>query len=152
MSIIEKIERGFSATCVAQRLERPGCRVYLSGTPRPRLLIDLDLPGSPLDENAVRCDYLGFVDNVNGMLCVAPVEFKGAWRKKTVKQLQAGAIEAEKHVPADCQFTFRPIGVFEHFSPKVARRSMRHRVGFRGRSEPIRVIKCGDKLIEALGG
>lgn len=151
MSIVDRIRRGFPATCVTQRLERPGCRVYLSDTPKPRLLIDLDLPGSPLDEDSVRCDYLGFVDNVNRLFCVAPVEFKRTWRENTVRQLQAGANEAEKHVPRDCEFSFRPIGVFERFSPKAARTSMRRRVTFRGRSEPIRVIRCGDQLAKALG-
>lgn len=83
MNLCKRIRSGFAATCVADKVERPGCTICLSGTPRPRLFIDLDLPGSPLDPNAVRCDYLAFVDNVKQMPCVAPVEFKGTWRTKT---------------------------------------------------------------------
>ena len=150
MNVIETIRSGFAVTCVSKSLERPGCTIALGGTPGPRLFIDLDLPGSPLGENAVRCDYLAFVDNVNQMLCVAPVEFKRTWRTKMIKQLQAGAHEAEKHVPSTCECRLRPVGVFERFSPKGKRRAVRQLVSFRGRKEPIRILACSGKLVDAL--
>lgn len=150
MNIIDRIRITVNRSCVADEIVRAGCTLRLSGTPEPRLLVDLDLPGSPLDENAVRCDYLAFVSLGDEMLCVVPVEFKRSWRGKMVEQLQAGASEAEKYLPAACECRFRAVGVFERFSPKIARRALRLRVGFRGRWEPVRVATCGEKLIGIL--
>lgn len=149
MHLIESIRDRFNETCIVNKMERSECTVCLRGTPRPHLFIDLDLRGAPLGPNDVRCDYLAFVDDVEGMPCVAPVEFKSTLRQKLAKQLQAGANEAEKYVPAEFQYQFRPIGVLGYFS-KGQRRNVRQRVSFQGRSEPIRIILCGDKFIDAL--
>ena len=65
--------------------------------PQPRLLIDLDLPGSPLDDQSVRCDYLVFAGDGQPPFLVVPIEFKTKWRAKVVQQLQAGADEAKRH-------------------------------------------------------
>lgn len=150
MNIVERIRVGFEVSCVTNEMVRSGCVVCLSGTPDCRLLVDLDLPGSPLGDNDTRCDYLAFVGVDDEKLCVAPVEFKRSWRGKMVKQLQAGAKEAERHVPEGCECRFRPVGVLERFSPKIGRRALRLRVAFRGRLEPVRIGTCGDKLIGVL--
>jgi len=131
-------------------MERPECTVCLRGTPRPYLFIDLDLCGAPLGPNDVRCDFLAFVDDVKGMPCVAPVEFKSRWRRKMVEQLQSGAKEAEKHVPTEFEYQFRPTGVLKSF-PKAQRKKVRqHVLSFRDQFEHIRIIVCGDKFIDAL--
>ena len=148
MSVIEAIRVGFMHTCVVGTLERRGCRVSLRSVPANRLRIDLDLPGSPLDDNAVRCDHLVFVDD-NDKLFVAAIEFKGVWRKKVVDQLQAGARKAERHVAVNRQCDFRPIGVFERVK-RARQRAVRRQVVFRGVSRAIRVVRCGGRLIEAL--
>lgn len=149
MSLSEEIRNEFKETCIVDEMERPECTLCLRGTPRPFLFIDLDLPGSPLGPSDKRCDFLAFVDNVAEMPCVAPVEFKSTWRKEIFGQLQAGAIEAEKYIPTQLECRFRPIGVLNDF-PKGRRKMIRRRVSFRDRSEPIRLILCGDKLIQAL--
>lgn len=150
MHLIKSIRDRFNETCIVNKMEGSDCTVCLRGTPRPHLFIDLDLGGAPLGPNDVRCDYLAFVDDVEGMPCVAPVEFKSSWRKKIiVEQLQSGADEADKHVPKEFEYNFRPIGVLRSFS-KGQRTNVRQYVSFRGRSEPIRIILCGDKFIDAL--
>lgn len=146
MGPIERIRKSFKSTCVVGCLIRDGCSVNLAGVPEPRLLIDLDLPGSPLDEQSVRCDYLVFASDGKRRLLVTPVEFKTKWREKVVKQLQAGADEANRHVPVTPAATFRPVVALHRFSPKTARRRLRERVAFRGRLEPIRVVMCGEAL------
>lgn len=127
-------------------LSRDGCSVDLGGVPEPRLLIDLDLPGSPLDEQSVRCDYLVFAGDEKRQFLVAPVEFKATWRRKAVKQLQAGADESHRHAPAAPAATFRPVVALHRFGPKMARRLLRAKVVFRGREEPIRVVICGQSF------
>ena len=118
----------------------------LDGIPEPRLLIDMDLPGSPLDERSVRCDYLVFAGDGRPDFLVAPVEFKGTWRRKAVGQLQAGANESDRLAPPTVAVTFRPIVVLQQFGPKMARRILRATVDFRGRPEPTRVVLCGQDL------
>ena len=113
-------------------------------------MIDLDLPGSPLDAQSVRCDYLVFAGDGKPRLVIAPVEFKTKWRKKTVGQLQAGADESARHVHGTSAITFRPVVALERFSPKAARRELRERVAFRGLTEPIRLLTCGERLRSGL--
>ena len=146
MGPVDRIRKSFSSTCVVSCLDRDGCSVELAGVPEPRLLIDLDLPGSPLDEQSVRCDYLLFAGDATRQFLVAPVEFKRTWRGKAVKQLQAGADESHQHAPAAAAATFRPVAALHRFGPKMARRALRARVVFRGREEPIRVVICGQSL------
>ncbi len=146
MGEVEKIRRSFSNTCIVTSLRRRECSVSLAGVPEPHLLIDLDLPGSPLDDRSVRCDYLVFASDGKRRLLVTPVEFKTKWREKVVKQLQAGADEANRHVPVTPAATFRPVVALHRFSPKTARRKLRERVAFRGRLEPIRLVMCGEAL------
>ena len=71
---IEEIREGFESTCVADSLERGECSISLDGTPEPRLLVDLDKPGSPLDQNSVRCDYLVFASGEDSAVLVSPID------------------------------------------------------------------------------
>lgn len=152
MGLVARIRQGFSSSCVAGCLSRGSCAVDLAGSPEPRLVIDLDLPGSPLDDRSVRCDYLVFAGDGAPRFVIAPVEFKTKWRKKAVEQLQAGADESARHVPTASAVTFRPVVALERFSPKTARRELREKVAFRGQSEPIRLVRCGEKLASVLNG
>ena len=60
-----------------------------------------------------------------------------------MKQLQAGADESHHRAPAASDTTFRPVVALHRFDPKMARRTLRARVVFRDREEPIRVLICG---------
>ncbi len=155
MKLIESIRGEFSEECTVDKLERSDrskCTVCLHGTPKPYLLIDLDLPGAPLGQSDVRCDYLVFVNNVEGMLCVAPVEFKSSWRGKIVSQLQAGAKAAERYIPEGFECRFRPVGVLNSF-PKGQRRIIRQNdILFWGQSKSIQIVICGDRLMDVLLG
>jgi len=134
---------------MVDKLERPECILSLHDISKPYIFIDLDLPGSPLGPNDTRCDFLVFVDDVGKMPYVAPLEFKSTWRGKIVEQLQAGAEEIEKHIPPELECRFRAIGVLGNF-PKNKRKEIRQRVSFRNQDQPIRIIYCGEPLIEAI--
>lgn len=129
----------------------PARWVGLAGVPQPQLLIDLDLPGSPLDSQSVRCDYLVFAGDGQPLLLVAPIEFKPIWRARVVKQLQAGMDEARRQVPDGLGARFRPVAVLYRLSPKATRRTLRKRVAAGDRKVPIRIVTCGDDLGRALG-
>ena len=124
MNLSEKIQNEYKNTCLVDKMERPDCILSLCGTPKPFVFIDLDLPGSPLGANDVRCDFLAFVDNVEDIPYVASVEFKSTWRGKMVEQLQAGAKAAERCVPPELECRFRPIGILSDF-PKNQRKRVR---------------------------
>lgn len=143
---IERIRKGFQNTCVAADLKRDACSVGLAGVPQPYLLIDLDLPGSPLGPQSVRCDYLVFADDGRPLLLVAPIEFKTRWRGLVVTQLQAGTDEARRHVPDGLRARFRPVAALHRFSPKARRRELREEVAVGDRKVPIRVVLCGEDL------
>ena len=148
---VERIRKRFQETCVAADLIRGTCSVGLAGVPQPYLLIDLDLPGSPLDEQSVRCDYLVFAGDGRPLLLVSPIEFKTRWRRHLVTQLQAGTDEAKRHVPEGLRARFRPVAALHRFSPKARRRTLREEVAVGGRSVPIRVVLCGEDLGPLLG-
>lgn len=151
MGPVERIRQSFESTCVVRSLEREACSVGLGGVPEPCLVVDLDLPGSPLDQQSTRCDHLVFAGDGEEEFVVAPVEFKTKWREKVVTQLEAGAAELDRHAPVGLATTFRPVVALHRFKPKAVRRSLRERVGFRGRQEPIRVVMCGEELGSVLG-
>ena len=148
---IEGIRREFRSTCLVNSLERGDCTISLDGVPEPRLVVDLDLPGSPLNQSAVRCDHLLFAGGSASAILVAPVEFKGVWRRKIPDQLQAGAGVAEARVPSGTNVRFRPVAALRRFKPKGAQHDARRMVTFRGRAEPVRVVLCGDRLAKAVG-
>ena len=150
MGPVERIRQSFKSTCVVSSLERDACSVGLDGVPEPCLLIDLDLPGSPLDQQTRRCDHLVFAGDGESQFVVAPVEFKTRWREKVVTQLEAGAAELDRHAPVGPATTFRPV-VALHRWRKIRRRRFRKMVAFRGRQEPIRVVMCGEQLGSVLG-
>ena len=148
---VERIRQGFESTCFADRVNRGTCSVSMARGPQPQLLIDLDLPGSPLNDQSVRCDYLVFAGDGQPLFLVMPIEFKTKWRRKVVKQLQAGADEAKRHVADSLSARFRPITVLHRFWPKATRRELRESVAFGGRTEPIRMVMCGEDIGRVLG-
>ncbi len=149
MGWLDGIRQGFDDRCLVDSLERDACAVCVAGLPEPRLLVDLDLPGSPLGPQAVRCDYLVFAGDPLRTFVLAAVEFKSRWRPKVVEQLQAGATEADRHARGGLSIRFRPVVALRRCG-RPDRRSLRERVNFRGRNEPIRVVLCGEPLAKVL--
>ena len=153
---VETIRGKVEDTCVhSGRLRKEGCTVSLQDAPQPRLIIDYDKPGSPLEGQEKRCDYL-LVAGVNDKpIWVAPLELKrGALdTSKVVGQLRAGADAAEKLVPDTMPVNFRPITACGGGITKAERnalRDKRNKVPFHGTAEFVRLIKCGGKLIQGL--
>ena len=140
--------------CLVEECDKNGCSVSLNDAPQPYLVIDLDGPNSPVGQRQRRCDYLFIADERSNRSWVVPMELKNGEMKvsKVIGQLQAGADVAQKLVSHGSAISFRPVAVVREFR-KGARDKLREREGevsFRGRSERIRVLICGDPLAMAL--
>ena len=120
------------------------------------MIVDFDKPGAPVRGDGRKCDYLFIADGTQDEAgWIAPLELKkGALRASdAIGQLRAGAEVAEGLVPAGLQPAFRPTVAFGSIRKleRDALREPRNRVVFRGSSKAIRLMKCGDSLIKALG-
>ena len=140
--------------CLVEECDKNGCSVSLDGAPQPYLVIDLDEPSSPAGRSERRCDYLFIADERSNRSWVAPMEIKNSEMKvsRVIRQLRAGARVAQKLVSSSSAISFRPVAVVREIH-KDAREKLRKRdseVSFRGRSERIRVLVCGDPLTNAL--
>lgn len=153
--LVQRVRAKVDDRCVATRIRKGGCSVFLDGAPTSRLIVDLDDPASPLPPPKRRCDYLFVADAADGDGWVAPMELKdGKFHAgEFARQLQAGASAAERIVPRNVMVRFRPIAVFGGGRTKAERdRSHRRqsRVRFRGSNEPLRLMRCGGKLTDKL--
>ena len=152
-SLIEEVAPNVDARCIVRRgLSKEGCTVVMTGLPQERLVIDFDKPGSPLQQDSTRCDYLCIAEADNGDDWIVPLELKkGGFNAKTItQQLQAGANVADKLVTTTASFRFRAVA-FSGNVRKAERLSLkRQRVQFRGRREEIRRTRCGNKLASML--
>ena len=135
-------------------LSKDGCKVVMTDAPAPRLVVDFDKPGAPLKTDATRCDYLLVAEGEHGRGWVAVLELKRGrlHADHVVRQLRAGASAAEKLVPRDEAFRFRPIAA-SGSTPKHERARLRDKsnmIALHGNREPVRLMSCGAKLVTAL--
>ena len=133
-------------SCLTTRLRKEGCSVSIQETPSSRLIIDFDRRGSPLGQDARRCDYLLLAEAPDQQDLVRPVELKrGKFDLGDVRsQLQAGAQAAETLIPPDLDVDFLPVVA----SGSVAshERITRETVRFRGKFVRMVRIRCGEPL------
>lgn len=155
--VVEVVRGRTEKTCIKSGgLRKEGCAVSLQGAPKPRLIIDFDKPGSPLQRQQTRCDYLFVAEAPTGPDWVVPMELKRGEMdaSEVVGQLKAGARAAEQLVPSTLAVTFRPVAAFGGGITKAQRnalRAPRNKVPFHGVAEFVRLIRCGGKLIQGLG-
>lgn len=151
--LVAEVGPSIDARCIVKRgLSKEGCTVVMTGMPRERLVIDFDKPGSPLQQDTTRCDYLCIAEADNGDDWIVPLELKKGGFKATViaQQLQAGANVADKLVAAAATFRFRAVA-FSGSVRKAERLSLkRQSVQFRGHREEIRRTRCGGRLASML--
>ena len=150
-NVVEEIERNLKG-CVVTRCRKGKCTVSLQKAPEPRVLIDLDHPQAPVDQNEKRCDYIFIGGSVS--VWVAPMELKSGKPEASeiAPQLQAGADIADKIVPRNAQVQFRPIAVFGGSAPRDARvfAKSTNYIRFRSRRFQIKLHKCRTPLALAL--
>ena len=156
--LVETVLARVNEAClVSGALKKSGCKISKAGAPEPRLIIDLDKPGSLCGSDQTRCDYLYFAESQTEHESdwIMPLELKSDRldADEVVNQLQAGARAAEGLVPADVQVRFLPVAAAGG-TPKGERNRLKskdRKVRFHGCSEFVRVISCGAPLTKALG-
>ena len=154
--LVETVRNRVNVTCVTNgSLRKRGCSTKLNGAPQPRLIIDFDRPGAPLNSSQRRCDYLFVATGEGNGDWVAPLELKrgGFDVTEIVGQLRAGARTAENLIPQNVPVAFRPIAVFGGGIRKAERNALKGRsnwVRFHGSHKTIRLIKCGGLLTGGL--
>ena len=140
-------------SCLATgALRKQGCTVRLRDAPTPRVVIDLDRPGSPLGGQNTRCDYLFIAEPAGDAGWLVPLELKrGGFRAtEVVNQLQAGADAADGLLPQGAAVRFRPI-VASGATHKAQRDKLKtRRVRYRGTVEAVRHMECGGRLMDRL--
>ena len=115
----------------------------------------MDHPLAPVSRYATRCDFLfvGSVDDSDEEW-VSPIELKeGNVRASEIeRQLQAGADAAAQLVPSGADVYFRPVVASGRIHKDEQRklRSDSSKIRFRGQSEIIYRIRCGDSLADIL--
>ena len=156
-SLLARVRNAVDARRLIKRrkLYKEGCRVLMTNAPNPRLIVDFDKPGSPLAQEATRCDYLLVAKGQQEFEWVAPLELKrGQLRAdQVVRQLRAGASAAEKLVPEGEPVKFRPVAASGSAS-KHERKRLKDKgnmIRFHGHVEPVRLMSCGAPLVRALG-
>ena len=154
-NLVKRIKKNLPAGCIAKgKYRKEGCSVSLKGAPTPPIMIDLDKPQAPVRQNDPKCDYI-FIGGC-GDVWLAPLELKKGEldASKVVKQLQAGADIADAHIiPANEQVQFQPVAVFGgrlHPAQQDRLSQSASQIRFRGKRFNIRLLRCGQPLIEAL--
>lgn len=152
---LETIKGKLSKDCLVKGgLKKDGCKVVMTDMPQPRLVVDLDKPGSPLEIDEKRCDYFLFAEDKHECRWVVVLELKhGKLRlNKAVRQLRAGASAAESLIPQDEEFRFRPVAATGSVR-KDQRRQLKNNsnmIELHGKKEPIRLMACGERLVMVL--
>lgn len=151
-NIIKEATERIPFACRVSRCKRDGCGVYLEGMPSHHLVVDLDCKELGIENHKKRCDYL-FICDGDGKTWVAPIELKGGKvgsADDVTEQLQGGADLAAQHLPADIVVQLTPVLVHQKsIHPDTFKKLRRKRVKLHKARKPIKIIKCGKKLVDA---
>ena len=154
-NLVKRIKGCLPNECLATRkLRKVGCSVSLKNAPAPWIAIDMDKPHAPVGQSETKCDYI-FIGGSDEVL-VVPLELtkQDLKARKIVKQLRAGAnIAANQILPVDGQVQFQPVGVCGgkfHRAERDLLLKSSSKICFRGTWFNIRLLKCGQPLVDAL--
>ncbi len=92
--LLTEIEKQVHGECLSKSCSGDGCRVYLTGTPSNRVIVDLECEFDRRKISTKRCDYILFCGNASqSNLVIALIELKsGSFKSPEVAdQLQGGA-------------------------------------------------------------
>ena len=143
---LEEIRKRVGSDNLRGSCSRDGCRVFLDGVPRDRVIVDADRAFSAHGMEGSRCDFVLFLPGPDGGVLAAPVELKsgGVDASEAVAQLQGGSTFVDRLTPAESAAVCRPIlfhGKRLHSSERKALN--RAKIAFRGRALTIKTARCG---------
>ena len=150
-NMLKHIQDKIGAEHCRKSCSKDNCKVDLSDTPSPRLIVDPESKegeglANYFPDNEKKCDSILFFQSPAGKLVVAPLEFKTGEVKATPisEKLQAAACFAERMIPKSCDSICHPIlfhaGSLHRDQLKKLNRAKIH---FRGARLTIRTARCG---------
>ena len=147
-AVAQKVCRG----CHAKRCRKENCSILLNEAPAQRLIVDLDCLTLPIPASQKRCDYL-FIGEQDNTAWVVPIELKGGRFTGTdvVKQLQGGSNLAHAWLAPGSPFQFVPVLAHRGSVHRHDLNKLRYKkINLRGQGKQIKLLRCGDKLINVL--
>ena len=152
MGLVDDVSARAPDACLTNRARGQGCSVNLSGAPSPYVLIDMDCRALGISQRARRCDFIFFSDDGNWVI---PLELKRGkiHASEVVAQLKAGAAFAERMVPRGAEVKFLPVAVHGGRVYPAERKALLNKasiIRFRGKAESVELLKCGQRLADAL--
>ena len=150
---VDAIRAKTDPQCHADKCEDSGCSLSMSGAPSPGALISLEHPAAPVATGQSRCDFLFVGGHDEDHPLVAPIELTTGKKRVSVflRQIRRGASVADSLLPSDVTFRFRPVAAYERELGRGKISKLReNRVAFRGQDRPIRLVRCGSNLAQAL--
>lgn len=150
---VDAIRAKTDPQCHADRCEDSGCSLSMSGAPSPGALISLEHPAAPVAFGQPRCDFLFVGGHDEDRPLVAPIELtigkKSAFQFQ--RQIEGGVSVADSLFPSGTAFRFRPVAAYKRELPRAEINKLRaNKVTFRGQDRPIRLVRCGSNLAQAL--
>lgn len=142
---LAEIRRNAGENNLSKSCDRDGCRAYMNGIPQRKVIVDADLAFPAHGRTGKRCDFILFLENVDGTLVVVPIELKsgGTDELQAIEQLEEGTMFAEGIIPDTSNSICCPIlfhGKILH--PFQRRKLMRSKVIFRGKRVGIETAPC----------
>lgn len=152
VSITDALSRAATdQSCLVRRCSEAGCSVSLKGLPNPHEVMSLETRSAPIDHDMPHCDYLVAYRDQTAQDGLVALELKSTIVDVSalVAQLQGGASAAESLLADVPSIKFVPVVAgkahrYEHSE------LMKKSVKFRGKSSPVRRIRCGDPLMQVL--
>ncbi len=155
--VLEFVREKVDEECIADQCSKEGCRVNIARQLKPYLLIDMDSEESPAPKQGKRCDYLFVSEPERGPCWIVPMELQqgSPEAEKILPQLRAGARIAEEITPQNLNRSnakFRPVvayGKDKQMTRRESNRFKRENVSFQDRREPVRFMRCGERLTKS---
>ena len=152
--VLDEIREQVGRESLINSCSGEGCRVYMTGIPSERVVIDVEREFESRNITEKRCDRLLFYITGNNLVA-APIELKNgkAEQSEVTEKLQNSLHFAASIAPRTLTTAYRPI-LFEGRGIKWInpRGTKQLNVNFRGNKLRIRVGRCGksENLVRAL--
>lgn len=145
---LAEIRRNAGVENLSKSCNRDGCRAYMNGIPQRKVIVDADRAFPAHGRTEKRCDFILFLENIDGTLVAVPIELKsgGIDELQAFEQLEEGTTFAEEVIPDTSRSVCCPVLFHgKPLHPLQRRRLNRSKVIFRGKKVGIETAPCNRK-------
>ena len=150
---VDAIRAKTDPQCRVDKCEDSGCSLSMSGAPSPGALISLEHPAAADIAGRSHCDFLFVGGRDEDRPLVAPIELTIGKKSANqfLRQIRRGASVADSLLPSEVAFRFRPVAAYKRELGRGKIAKLRaNKVAFRGQTSPIKLVRCGSNLAQAL--